>query len=144
MALAELYTTLRELYGLTAYTASQKVAIRRWYAEHLGKSLPRCNCHNKYHDAVIELSIYAKKRQNMQDPKYIMRRGVVIHFKDEVYSRANITDDIARAYLAAFPAAAKKFESIPEVEPEVETEVEPEAETEVEPEKKGKTTKKKK
>ena len=57
------------------------------------------------------------------DTKYKLKRGVVIQTADleGAYTRANITDDVAREYLAKFPNKRNLFEEIPE---EVATEEE--------------------
>lgn len=58
------------------------------------------------------------------DTKYKLKRGVVIQTADleGTYTRANITDDVAREYLAKFPNKRNLFEEIPEeVTPEEKT-----------------------
>lgn len=50
------------------------------------------------------------------DTKYKLKRGVVIQTADleGTYTRANITDDVAREYLAKFPNKRNLFEEIPD------------------------------
>ena len=57
------------------------------------------------------------------ETKYKLKRGVVIQTADldGTYTRANITDEVAREYLAKFPNKRNLFEEIPE---EVATEEE--------------------
>ena len=65
----------------------------------------------------------------MEKPqKYILKRGVVIQTADssEVYTRDNITDEVAKAYLEKFPNKFGVFESVPEVEEQPEVENGPE------------------
>lgn len=49
-----------------------------------------------------------------KDQKYILRPGVIIWIGTEAYSRHNLTDKVAKAYLKANPEAVKKFERLPE------------------------------
>ena len=49
-----------------------------------------------------------------KDQKYQLRPGVIIWVGTEAYSRHNLTDKVAKAYLKANPDAYKKFEKLPE------------------------------
>lgn len=49
-----------------------------------------------------------------KEQKYILRPGVIIWIGTEAYSRHNLTDKVAKAYLKANPDARKKFERVPE------------------------------
>ena len=77
------------------------------------------------------------------EQKYILKRGVVIHTADssEVYTRDNITDEVAKAYLEKFPNKVGVFESVPEEVEQATEEVE-QATEEVENPKQKKTRKK--
>lgn len=80
-----------------------------------GKKVRECGCRDRYADAVMELYTNLKKRQIMaKDQKYILRPGVIIWIGTEAYSRHNLTDRIAKAYLKANPNDRKKFERLPE------------------------------
>lgn len=49
-----------------------------------------------------------------KDQKYLLRAGVIIWIGTEAYSRHNLTDKIAKAYLKKHPEDRKKFERVPE------------------------------
>lgn len=52
----------------------------------------------------------------MSERRYKLKRGVVIQLPDttDVYTHVNITDEVAKAYLAKFPQKATLFEVTPE------------------------------
>ena len=49
-----------------------------------------------------------------KNQQYLLRAGVIIWIGTEAYSRHNLTDKVAKAYLKANPEAVKKFERVPE------------------------------
>lgn len=73
----------------------------------------------------------------MIETKYKLKRGVVIQTADleGTYTRANITDEVAREYLAKFPNKRNLFEEIPE-EVATEEEIPEEIATEEKPKRK--------
>jgi hypothetical protein len=80
----------------------------------LGHKVKRCNCRNRYTDALI--TIYKKLKNNEPMKSEIttrMRRGFLITWKGKHYTCHNITDEVAREYLAEFPQNAKMFEVLP-------------------------------
>lgn len=80
----------------------------------LGHKVKRCNCRNRYADALI--TIYKKLKNNEPMKSEIttrMRRGFLIRWKGKHYTCHNITDEVAREYLAEFPQSAKMFEVLP-------------------------------
>lgn len=80
----------------------------------LGKPIKRCNCRNRIGDALIE--IYRKLKSNEKMSIEIttkMRRGFLIHWKNQMYSCFNITDEVAREYLEKYPQNAHYFEVLP-------------------------------
>lgn len=84
----------------------------------LGHKVKRCNCRDRYKDALI--TIYKKLKSNEPMKSEIttrMRRGFLVTWKGKHYTCHNITDEVAREYLAEFPQNAKMFEVLP---PEVE------------------------
>ncbi len=62
----------------------------------------------------------------MSEQKYKLKRGVVIQLPDttDVYTHVNITDEVAKAYLAKYPQKKSLFEAIPEEEEQEEQETE--------------------
>ena len=82
----------------------------------LGHKVKRCNCRNRYADALI--AIYKKLKSNEPMKSEIttrMRRGFLITWKGKHYTCHNITDEVAREYLAEFPQNAKMFDVLPPV-----------------------------
>lgn len=82
----------------------------------LGHKVKRCNCRNRYADALI--AIYKKLKNNEPMKSEIttrMRRGFLITWQGKHYTCHNITDEVAREYLAEFPQNAKMFEVLPPV-----------------------------
>lgn len=128
--------------GLLSYRAD----IERLYWLVCRKALRRCNCRNVLSDAVIEINVQIKKGYTMT--RATLKAGAVIQYKGGIYTNANITDEVAQAYLADFPKRAGLFSVLPpekavteEVAAPVESDTAP---TEVVEKPKKKTTKKRK
>lgn len=101
-----------------------KETIKRLYRYATGDRLKQCNCPDMYHDALLVIRLKFRKMEKSQ--KYILKRGVVIQTADssEVYTRDNITDEVAKAYLEKFPNKVSVFESVPEEVEQATEEVE--------------------
>lgn len=85
----------------------------------LGCNVPNCNCRNIYQDYLfLILNKLNKGEYTMKQSKYRLKPGVIIHINGEAYTNANLTDDVAKAYLKMYPNT-KFFESIPSKEDEV-------------------------
>ena len=96
--------------ALTAYRRD----VENLYYEVLNKKIRTCNCKDKYADAVLEIYMYLKTYKKMKDRcKAQLLNGVVIPYKGEYYSNANLTDDIARTYLQTFPTRSDLFAVLP-------------------------------
>lgn len=141
---------LEELRGIALQggdLAPYKVKIENLYWQICRKRLRQCNCKDILKDALIEcitkLKITTPKRFTiMAETKARLVKGVVIQWKYNHYTNANITDEVAREFLAAFPMRTDWFEVLPE---EVKTEqkpVAPKANKNVSPNKKSKKCKK--
>ncbi len=120
-------TRLRSLIAAggddSVYSQEDRQIIEDIHFEEFGKKVRDCGCNDRYRDAVIELYSKLKRLQTMaKDQKYLLRPGVIIWIGTEAYSRHNLTDRVARAYLKAHPEAKKKFERLPDEyqTPEVE------------------------
>ena len=101
------------------YSPQDKALIKRLYETVLNKTFRETTCQRCYHDAVIELTLYFRK--NMELPKkkaYEMKSGYVIKcptFHDgAIYTKYNITDEIAEEYLSLFPDKKHYFARVPE------------------------------
>ena len=99
----------------SVYSPEDRRIIEEIHLEEFGKKGRDCGCNDRYRDAVIELYSKLKRLQTMaKDQKYLLRPGVIIWIGTEAYSRHNLTDKVAKAYLKANPDARKKFEKLPE------------------------------
>ena len=122
MEYQEAMTQLTRLRSLIAaggddsvFSTADKEIIELIHREETGQKVRECGCRDRYADAVIVLYQKLKKSQTMaKDQKYVLRPGVIIWIGTEAYSRHNLTDKIAKAYLKANPEARKKFERLPE------------------------------
>lgn len=95
----------------------------------LGKAVKKCNCRNRLGDALIEIYRKLKSNEKMRiEITTKMRRGFLIHWDGKVYSCFNITDEVAREYLAKFPQNKHYFEVLP---PKAEDKAEDKAENAV-------------
>ena len=98
---------LRERFNLP-YSPADKEQIQELYLAVLGKVFIPTSCQNCYHDAVVEMSYHLKRNGEMaQKKKFMLKAGAIIQCPDinngEVYSNANLTDDVAKEYLRRYP-----------------------------------------
>ena len=122
MEYQEAMTQLTRLRSLIAaggddsvYSPEDRRIIEEIHLEEFGKKVRDCGCNDRYRDAVIELYRKLKRLQTMaKDQKYVLRPGIIIWIGTEAYSRHNLTDQVARAYLKKHPEDRKKFERLPE------------------------------
>ncbi len=99
----------------SVFSTEDRRIIEAIHVEETGQKVRECGCKDRYTDAVIVLYRKLKRTQTMaKDQKYILRPGVIIWIGTEAYSRHNLTDKVAKAYLKANPEAVKKFERLPE------------------------------
>lgn len=115
----------------TEFSTSERAAIEEIYYGVFGRTLPNCNCPNRFRDAVIELRIFTKNHSTMEKSKYVLKAGVIIQptGTSNVYTNDNLTDEVAERFLNERPGARGLFEVIPntaEVEKTPENEQEPE------------------
>lgn len=82
------------------------VDVEALYFRVFGEPLKPCNCKDRIGDALI-LIINHLKHNNpiMSERNYILKRGVVVHWEGETYTRVNITDEVASAWAERFPEA---------------------------------------
>jgi len=97
-------------------SSSDKLFIESNYERILFKRFNKSGCSRCYLDAFIEIYYHIKKYGLKEMGKYILKREEVIHISGDtqVYTRANITDDVAVKYLKLYPNAINRFESYPE------------------------------
>lgn len=148
------YSELSGVVGRAPIPDAYKDEIRKLYKYFTGDKLRRCNCPDVYSDAMIIIGLKLRNMTNIES-KYKLKRGVVIQMpgSTDVYTRDNLTDDVAREYLDKYPNKSNLFETIPveqtEEQAEEQTEETPEEQTEETPtedeaQKKQKSKKRKK
>ena len=122
MTLQEAQAELTYLRGLASSgndLANYKERIARLYEVVCRKTLRQCNCKDVLPDALIE--IYRKLKHyktNMSEFKSKARlvAGVVLQWENNHYTNANLTDEVARAFLAAYPMREDWFAILPAAE----------------------------
>lgn len=80
------------------------------------KTIRKCNCKDRYNDALIEIYHALKATPNIEDvmnTKARLVNGVVLQFADKIYTNANLTDDAAREFLSKFPQRIDWFAVLP-------------------------------
>lgn len=108
---------MEELRECKTLSSSNKLDIELMYREVLGKEFIKTSCNDCYHDAVIEMYIHLKKTGKMKDKSnYILKNGVVLQKEfgsGDMYTNANITDEVAENYLADNPKGIMFFSGYP-------------------------------
>lgn len=109
---------LKELGSIASLSYSDKAEIERLYKEVLDKKFIRTSCNDCYRDAVIEMNVYLKKNESMKEKsEYGLKNGALLQMgfgSSEMYTNANLTDEIAEKYLAKNPSGIKFFAKKPE------------------------------
>ncbi len=98
----------RALYARAEAEGSKSVEAEAeaLYYRVFGEALKPCNCKDRIGDALIVIITHLKKtNKTMDEKKYILKRGVVIHWKGDTYTRMNITDKVAKEWAKQFPDA---------------------------------------
>lgn len=103
------------------FSPLDKCNIEQLYYEVLAKVFKPTSCQQCYHDAVIEINCYLRKNKRMKDKcNYRLRAGVIIMcpaFRGgAIFTNDNLTDEVAREYLAKFPQEAEMFQQLPEAD----------------------------
>lgn len=110
-------TALRGLIESGADLASLRGRIDTLYFAVCGKHLRRCNCKNVEMDAIVEihrkLKMYESKKIDMTQAQARLVNGVVLQWKGNHYTNSNLTDEVAREFLAAFPVRKDWFAVLP-------------------------------
>lgn len=98
----ELWTRYEAEGATIAITTATETLYRRVF----GEPLKPCNCRDRIGDALIVIITNLKKTNTtMAERKFIMKRGVVLHYNGNTYTRVNITDDVAAAWSKLYPEA---------------------------------------
>lgn len=112
------FTELRGLADTGQSLAVVKERIARLYLEICRKQLRKCKCKNVLEDALAEIYATIQKYKRNMDTytaKARLVNGVVLHVGAKVYTNANLTDEVARQFLAQFPQRKDWFTSLPEM-----------------------------
>lgn len=108
-AVTELRTTREEAARIKA---AFRVVFKREVRE---------TCGNCIGDALVQLrALYKQDKEQMKkqcECRYALKAGVLIRLNygdAEFYSNANLTDEVAEAYIAADPSRRAQFQKLPE------------------------------
>lgn len=86
----------------------------------------QCNCSDRFLDALFMCRKQLKTYGIMKPCNYRLKNNVVLQFQNNVYTNANLTDEVAEAYLAKYPNTTYFAEKKPiEVSEKQEVEDEP-------------------
>ena len=69
----------------------------------LNAEVRQCNCNDRFLDALFMCRKQLKTYGIMKPCKYKLKNNVVLQFQNGVYTNANLTDEVAEAYLAKYP-----------------------------------------
>lgn len=121
--------------------------IDRLYWAVCRKHLRKCRCKNVEKDALLEIYaklMYHKTNKTMAQAKLV--NGVVLKWQGNHYTNANLTDEVAREFLSAFPIRKDWFAVLPSAstEKQVVAEIAEMPSAEVSPQSEPTTPKKKK
>ena len=118
MEVIDVVNRLKELGSIASLSSSDKAEIESLYALVLDKKFVRTSCSDCYRDAVIEMSVYLKKNGKMKEKsEYGLKNGVLLQMgfgSAEMYTNANLTDEVAEKYLAKYPDNIKYFSKKPD------------------------------
>lgn len=126
MTYSEAHAEWNRLRGIAAQgggLATVKKDIAKLYAVVCRKQLRQCGCKNILDDAMFEIYAKLKKYENDMDTINTHARlvnGVVLPWKGNHYTNSNLTDKVAREFLAAFPQRRDWFAELPEEEQKAE------------------------
>lgn len=109
---------LRERFD-APFNSSDKECITVLYWEVLGKEIKPTSCQQCYHDALIEIYLYLKREKKMKEKSnFRMRAGFIIccpAFENgKIFTNDNLTDAVAKKYLARFPQNVDMFQQLPD------------------------------
>lgn len=110
-----------------ALSPDDKIFIESYFERITQKGFSKRGCNSCYADAFIEMYTHYKKYGIKIMGKFKLKRGVVLHFGNKVYTNANLTDEIAEKYLKEFPKQEKLFETTSGADSEKEKVVDTEA-----------------
>lgn len=114
----DLKTKLEEVKDRLDKTGDLTSADNRFveinYERITGREFIRRGCGQCYKDAFIEMYIFYKKNGIKKMGEFILKRGVLFHYKNNPYTRVNLTDEIAIERLKEYPNTIEQYESYPD------------------------------
>lgn len=117
MGIEEVVNRMQELGSKASLSSSEKMEIKRWYYEALGKTFHKTSCGDCYRDAAIEIYLYLKRNGKMKEKSnYALKNGILLQpefGKSSFYTNANLTDEVAEKYLAKHPKDINMFSVYP-------------------------------
>lgn len=81
----------------------QKTRVQELTRLILNAEVRQCNCTDRFLDALFMCRKQLKTYGIMKPCKYKLKNNVVLQFQNGVYTNANLTDEIAEAYLSKYP-----------------------------------------
>lgn len=102
----------------SSLTDSDKREIEALHEQVLDRPLTRTSCSSCYEDAVIMLLLYIRKNGKFKEKcSFKLKNGVLLQPEfgsSEFYTNDNLTDKVAREYLAKHPDNINLFAEYPE------------------------------
>lgn len=115
---SETMATLLEMKGRhdDGFSSSDRLFIKEVYELLYGKPIKNTACSNCYRDAYILIYTKLKKDGTMpKEKKFILLNGVLLHaFNGQVFTNANLTDEIAMDALNENPNRLDLFSKYPD------------------------------
>lgn len=95
--------------------AQYRERIAALYWEVCGKTLRQCKCKNVLQDAIIEIYGQLNRKKMNKENKATARlvAGVVLFMDGNHYTNNNLTDEVARDFLAKYPKRKDWFSVLP-------------------------------
>lgn len=120
MTLEQAKAIIAELRGRfeEPFSSSDKATIEALFRQVTGKTFVPTSCQQCYHDAVIEIVYYLKKNKKMATTSnYKLKAGAIINCPTfqggKVFTNDNLTDEVAKEYLEAYPEQEGIFAQVP-------------------------------
>lgn len=114
------------------YSVEDKHQIEVLYMGVMGVQFRPTSCQNCYHDAVVLIRKQLQIITTMpSDKKYWLKNGAIIACPEfhggEIYSNANLTDEVAAEYLSRYPERVGIFARVGKPKKVKKAETEPKA-----------------
>ena len=91
----------------------QKTRVQELTRLILHAEVRQCNCSDRFLDALFMCRKQLKTYGIMKPCNYRLKNNVVLQFQNNVYTNANLTDEVAESYLAKYPNTTYFLEKRP-------------------------------